>query len=130
MRRSDGDRPGSGNHMKRPEAAIQRAVFQHYRARGAPDTFMFAVPNGGRRGAIEAVNFKREGVTPGVPDLIAIRGGEVFALELKAPKGRTSDAQKDVHGLMRKAGAHVGIAQGLDQALIMLEFWGILRGAA
>jgi hypothetical protein len=116
--------------MKRAEAAIQRQVFEHYRARGEPNTFMFAVPNGGKRGLVEAVNFKREGVTAGVPDIIAIRDGEVFGLELKAPKGKQSPAQKDVQRRMRDAGAFVGNAKGLDEALYILEFWGILRGAA
>jgi hypothetical protein len=115
--------------MKRAEAAIQRQVFEHYRARGAPNTFMFAVPNGGKRGLVEAVNFKREGVTAGVPDIIAIRSGEVFGLELKAAKGKLSPAQKDVQRRMRDAGSFVGNAKGLDEALYILEFWGILRGA-
>jgi hypothetical protein len=30
-----------------PEAALQRAIVQHYRQRAAAGVFMFAVPNGG-----------------------------------------------------------------------------------
>jgi hypothetical protein len=116
--------------MKRAEAAIQRQVFQHYAARGAPNTFMHAIPNGGKRGLIEAVNLKREGVVAGVPDIHAVRGGESFYLELKAKKGRLSEAQKAVQKRLRDAGSFVGNATGLDEALYILEFWGILRGAA
>ena len=37
-----------------PEAAIQRCVFQHLRARGAPGVFAFHPANGGYRTPIEA----------------------------------------------------------------------------
>ena len=46
----------------RPEDAIQRAVFQHEKARKAPGTFMFHVPNGGKRKPIEAAIMKGLGV--------------------------------------------------------------------
>jgi hypothetical protein len=42
-------------HRRRPEDAIQRAVFQHLRARAAPGVFAFHVPNGGYRKPVEAV---------------------------------------------------------------------------
>ena len=42
----------------RPEQAIQRAVFDHLRQRGAPGTFAFHPPNGGWRSVIEAAILK------------------------------------------------------------------------
>jgi hypothetical protein len=61
---------------RRSEDAIQRAVFEHLRARPARGVFCFHVPNGGYRSRTEAAILKGIGVTPGVPDVIAIRGGE------------------------------------------------------
>jgi hypothetical protein len=39
--------PGGVCRRQQPEAQIQRAVFQHFRARGAPGVFAFHPANGG-----------------------------------------------------------------------------------
>jgi hypothetical protein len=111
-----------------PEQAIQRAVFQHLRQRGAPGTFCFHVPNGGWRSRVEARIFKGLGLTAGVPDVVAIRDGRVFALELKSEHGRLSDSQRATHEAMIAAGAVVGVAIGLDEALRWLEGHRLLTG--
>jgi hypothetical protein len=111
-----------------PEAQIQRAVFQHLRARGAPGVFAFHPANGGYRKPVEAAIMKGLGVVPGVPDVIAIRDGKVFALELKAEGGRATDKQLEAIAALREAGAFTCIAEGLDRALRTLEAWGILLG--
>ena len=115
---------------RRPEDAIQRAVFAHLRQRGTPGTFAVHVPAGGYRRPVEAAIFKGLGVVAGVPDVIAIRAGQVFALELKAPDGRATEAQLKTQDAMREAGAFVCTAHGLDAALRCLEAWGLLRGTA
>lgn len=116
--------------IQRQEQAIQRAVFQHIAARGAPGVFAFHVPNGGARSSIEAAILKGLGVVAGVPDIIAIRGGMAFALELKAEGGRLSAAQRDAQDALRVAGAVVATSTGLDEALAQLEAWALLRGIA
>jgi hypothetical protein len=113
-----------------PEALIQRAVFEHLRARGAPGVFAFHPANGGYRRPIEAAIMKGLGVRPGVPDIIAVKNGRAYALELKAAGGRLSEAQERALIELRAAGAMATHAHGLDQALRILEGWGILRGAA
>jgi len=115
---------------QRPEAAIQRAVFQHLRARGAPGVFVFHPANGGYRKPVEAAILKGLGVVTGVPDVIAIRDGRVFALELKAEGGRATDAQLACIAALREAGAFTCIAEGLDRAIACLEGWGLLVGRA
>lgn len=114
----------------RPEDAIQRAVFQHLRQRGAPGVFYWHTPNGGKRKPIEAAILKGLGVRAGVPDVIAIHGGRIYALELKAPGGKLSSAQIETLELMEHAGAIVDMAEGLDAALRWLEEHRLLRGAA
>jgi hypothetical protein len=115
---------------QQPEAQIQRAIVQHYRARAADGVFMFAVPNGGFRRKVEAAILQATGTVAGVPDTIWIKDGQVFALELKAPGGRPTESQLATIAEMERAGAYCCIAEGLDRALSVLVAWGLLRGAA
>jgi hypothetical protein len=111
-----------------PEAAIQRAVFQHLRTRATPGVFAFHPANGGYRKPIEAAIFKGLGVVPGVPDVFIVHNGRCFALELKAEGGRATDKQLACIAALREAGAFTCITEGLDRALACLEAWGLLRG--
>jgi hypothetical protein len=121
---------GARHRRQQPEGAIQRAVFQNLRARGAPGVFAFAVPNGGYRTPVEAAIMKGLGVVPGVPDVIAIHEGRCYALEIKAPGGRATPKQLETIAAMEAAGAFTAIAEGLDRALAVLEAWKLLRGHA
>jgi VRR-NUC domain len=114
---------------RRPEQQIQTALAAHLRLRASKDVFWFACENGGGRSAIEAAILKSCGIKRGVPDLILIKSGRTYGLELKAPGGRLSDAQRLAHDEMRAAGAEVAVAVGIDQALDQLERWQLLRGA-
>jgi hypothetical protein len=112
----------------RPEDAIQRALLDHLRARGAPGLVAWHTLNGGQRNRIEAAILKGHGVhRPGVSDVIAVTGGRIFALELKAEDGRPTEAQLQSTADMEAAGAFICIAHGLHQALAVLESWGLLR---
>ena len=55
--------------------SIQRAVFDHIGAHGAPGLVAWHTPNGGKRNAVEAARFKAMGVRPGVSDLVAVHQG-------------------------------------------------------
>src|SRR5262249_28562631 len=114
----------------RPEQEIQKCVFQHLRARGAPGVFAFHPANGGYRKPVEAAILKGLGVNPGVPDVIAIHNGRCFAPELKAEGERPTENQPEPIAARRKAGASTAIAEGLDRALAVLKAWGLLRGRA
>lgn len=113
---------------QRPEQQIQRAVFAHLRARGAPGIFAFHPANGGYRTPREAAIFKGLGVVPGTPDIIIIKQGYAFALELKADGGKLSDTQRSTIDALRTAGAVAEVAIGLDAALAWLEGHHLLRG--
>ena len=113
---------------RRPEQEIQRAVIQHLHARGIPNSFAYAVPNGGWRTAIEGAILKGQGVVPGVPDLAIVAGGRAYYLELKSLTGTLSVPQEHVIEALRAAGAQVAVTYGLDDALKQLEQWGLLRG--
>lgn len=112
------------------EDEIQIAVVQHLRTRAVPGVVFWHSPNGGKRNIQEAARFKKLGVRSGVSDIIAYHKGEAFALELKAPKGRPTEEQLEFLSEWRSNGGHGVVAEGLDEALCILETWGLLRGAA
>jgi len=112
----------------RPEDQIQRAVFDHFETRSAPDVFAFHVPMGGKRRPIEAAILKGLGAKAGVPDIIAIHHGRCYALEIKTENGRPTETQLAAIAALDRAGAYTCIAYGLDRALAVLEQWGLLKG--
>lgn len=115
------------------ENEIQRAVFQHLRTRAAPGVFAFHPKNGGvhqRRRVQRGVN-SGMGVVSGVPDVIVIFGGNVYAIELKKDNAPPPSAEQ-IRAIerIRDAGGHACVCYGLDRALACLEAWGILKGTA
>ena len=116
--------------LRRLEDQLQRAVLEHLEVRAVPSCSWFHVGNGGYRTRVEARVFRSLGVKAGVPDLILIRDGKTYGLELEADGGRLTPVQQTTHVLMREAGAVVEVAAGIDAAIWQLEAWGLLRGRA
>jgi hypothetical protein len=124
--------------VDRPEQALHKAVVAHLRQRGAPGLVFFHVPNGAMLGgkrsrkgiAIQGSIMKGLGVRAGVADLILLRNGHAYALELKADGGRPTLAQMEFMSDWHAAGGFGCIVEGLDRALRCLETWGLLRGQA
>jgi hypothetical protein len=112
---------------QRPEAAIQRAVFAHLRARGAPGVFAFHPANGGWRSPIEGAIFRGLGVVPGTPDVIVIHQGRCYALELKAEGGRATPKQLEVIAAMEAAGAITRAWWRIEARRLGSDWPGILR---
>ena len=110
------------------EAAIQVAVFEHIGWRGMPGTFAFHPANGGFWTKAEAGRFRVMGVVAGTPDVILIRAGRTYGLELKTEHGRLSPTQRATQAALRAAGVEVAVTHGLDDALATLERWGLLEG--
>ncbi len=87
----------------RPEQQIQKALADHLRFRAAPGIYWFHPANGGARTAIEGAILKACGVRASTPDLICIRSGRTYGLELKTTAG-------PAHEKMKAAGAEVTTA--------------------
>ena len=119
---------------RRVEQTIQQAVVQHLRLRGAPGLVFFHVPlnkhGTGRKFHIQGAIAQSMGARAGVSDLILVRNGTPYALELKAEGGRTSESQDDFLADWKAAGGYGMVAEGLDKALKILECWGLLVGSA
>lgn len=124
--------------MLRPEQELHKAVAAHLRQRGVAGLVWWHTANGmfaggkrNRKGvAIQGAIMKGLGVRAGVSDIIAVHDGKIYALELKAPGGRATEAQLQFISDIDKAGAYTCLAEGLDAALRVLESWGLLRGIA
>jgi hypothetical protein len=114
----------------RREDMIQRAVFEHLALRSTPGVFAFHPANGGWRSHIEAAILNGLGARAGVPDVIAVKDGCTYVLEIKRPGGRLTAAQNAAHAALRAAGATVVTRYCLDDAVAQLERWGLLRGRA
>ena len=125
---SDEFRAGARHRRQRPEAAIHAAVCDHLHLRAKPDVLWLHPANGGARDIREAARFKRMGVLAGASDLLLWHRGNSFALELKRPGGRLSDAQLNFLARFNDAGGHGASTEGLDRALAILEAWGLLVG--
>jgi hypothetical protein len=115
---------------QQPEAALQRAVCKHLEARAVRGLVWWHCPNGGVRSPIEAAILKGLGVRAGVSDLNLLHDGRFYALELKAPKGKLTEQQNEFLLSVERAGGLAAWVDDLDEAIKVLEFWGLLRGVA
>lgn len=109
------------------EDAIQMSIARHLDLLAMPGVVWWHCPNGGLRGRAEAGRFKLMGVKPGVPDILALHGGRLYGLELKAAGGRVSEQQSKMLHALGMAGASVAVAVGIDEALAQLGAWGLIR---
>lgn len=85
---------------------------------------LFAVPNGGSRNKIEAVGLKRQGVKPGVADLILLfpRGGHgALLIEMKYGKAQQRDSQKKWQRTAEAAGYRYVICRTLDEFMLVVN---------
>lgn len=84
------------NHI---ESNLQKACVRWFRLQYPKlASLLFAVPNGGARNAVTGAILKAEGVTKGVADLLLLvptKHHHALCVEMKTPKGRQSQAQKD-----------------------------------
>lgn len=84
----------------------------------------FAIPNGGKRDAREAMRLKAEGVRPGIPDIFipAARGKyHGLFIEMKSPKGKVSEYQENMLVLLNSFGYLAIVAYGWEDAWIKIQ---------
>ena len=105
------------------EAQIQKAVFANLRERARPGVVYWHTPN-------DKSSRSKSGYRAGVSDVACVWNGSFYAIELKKDGGHPTEDQMTFVSDINKAGGFACIAEGLDQALCILESWGLLRGAA
>jgi hypothetical protein len=112
-----------------PEEQLQMAVCKFLAHALEGNSMFFAVPNGGLRSRTEAIRLKATGVIAGVCDLFVVNDGRLIGLELKAPKGRVSDAQLYCHERLRRARVPVTVCRSIEDVIVALTAAGVpLRG--
>lgn len=90
-----------------PERALQRAVCDYLKLALPAEAFFSAIPGGDRQMTLTP------GYVAGLPDLMIVWDGYPLFIELKAPKGRVSEAQSDVHEALLRAGADVEVCRSV-----------------
>jgi hypothetical protein len=117
---------------KAPEACLQESVCQYLALQERCGRLLwFAVPNGGSRNLLEAVNLKRQGVRGGVPDLVIVpKVGPVCFIELKSEDGRVSPLQNDWILKLIEYGCPVRVCRSLDEVQQFLYETGVIREVA
>lgn len=104
------------------EADIQSDFFKQVKLffPRIPDKLLFAVPNGGSRNKLEAINLKRQGVKPGVSDVILLipKGGFAsLCMEFKTKSGKQSSEQKEFQKQAEMCGSKYVIVRSVKEAI-------------
>lgn len=109
------------------EAEEQAALFEWAKLMERqikPLRMMYAVPNGGSRHKIEAANLKRQGVKPGVPDVVLAypsRGYHGLYVEMKVGKNKPSEKQKDWLRDLAAAGYATAVCYSCNEAITTIR---------
>jgi hypothetical protein len=112
----------------RPEDRVQKAIID-FLAVVAPWVFVFAIPNASRRTANGRPTNAVPGIVPGMPDLGLIYKRRIYFVEVKAGKGRQSQAQRDVAAELAGLLVPQAIAWSVDDVEAALIAWRIpMRG--
>lgn len=53
----------------------------------------------------------------GVPDIIVVRGGAFYGLEVKTPKGKQSPEQKEFQAMVESHGGHYHVVRSVDDVV-------------
>lgn len=111
------------NHKPRHiESQIQRQMVAWFRLQ-YPRYIIAAVPNGGRRNALEAKIMKGEGVLAGFSDLVIIADRNVLFVEVKTKDGRQSENQKTFQTNIERLGFEYKICRSLSSFQLTIENW-------
>ncbi|MEO0498946.1 MAG: hypothetical protein AAF205_00115 [Pseudomonadota bacterium] len=99
----------------KPEEQLQAAVADLLRWRR--DLWWTHPANEGVRHPAVAQKLKRLGMRPGAPDILGVRNGRLFAVELKAGRNTASEAQRQCLEDIARFGGAAGIARTPEEVM-------------
>lgn len=102
------------------------ALAEYFQRTVKHDVEWTAFPAGGG-GRVRGALLKRMGLAPGWPDLLFLRKGVLYGLELKKPGGSVSPIQKYRHSRLVECGGITATAWEFDAAVLIARDWGLLR---
>lgn len=125
--------------MKHSESRLQRACITWFRHQH-PKLTIFAIPNGGKRGVIEASIMKGEGVLAGVADLFLAVGKRTevstlkahsngqhlvynhgYFIEMKIGNGKQTEHQKSFQKAVEEQGYKYSVVRSLDEFISVIN---------
>ena len=109
----------------REEAQLSAALLEYLEA-AKPRCVYCAVPNGSRRGIVEAANLKRQGMIAGAADWVFTWDNGSGWIELKTKKGTLNPSQSAFLLSCRRLGVHYEVARSLDECIRILKCWGLV----
>ena len=113
-----------------PEARLQKAVVAHLMLTATPGVLWFSVPNEGKRSVVMGGHLNAMGMRPGTADIIFIRAGRAYAMELKAKGNVQSAAQLLFQADCQLAKTPYACCDNIDAALRTLRAWGMIKTKA
>ena len=105
------------NMKNNEESRLQKNAISWFRLQ-YPKLTIYAIPNGGRRGKIEAAIMKGEGVLAGVADVFISKPSGSYCglyIEFKTATGRQSTAQKEFENNATRDGYKYVVCRSLEQ---------------
>lgn len=109
--------------MRHIESRIQSTCVRWHRLQ-YPHITIFAIPNGGRRGKVEASIMKGEGVLAGVADVFIMHprnGRHGIFVEFKTDKGRQTPEQKAFEIDSGRLGYEYHVVRSFDTFKTLIE---------
>lgn len=116
------NQPKGNRRPRHIESQIQRQMVQWFRLQ-YPKYIIAAIPNGGRRNALEAKIMKGEGVLAGFSDLVVIAEANVLFVEVKTKEGRQSELQKKFQADVERLGFQYSVCRSLQDFQLTVEKW-------
>lgn len=112
----------------RPETRLQRDLRKYLAFRGYRTV---AVPNGAtlrgdaKERAIQMANLKRDGLTPGFPDLLVYgKGGRIGHIEVKLEGTYQTASQVECERWLTEFGQNIAVCRSLADVDETLSKWG------
>lgn len=113
------------------EGPIHRSILAYLRLRFPKALIHHSANEIGLSGADVArqiAKAKVNGMVPGFPDIMVVTGpGPGMYFEVKAPGGRLTPAQQDVHDHLRALGQLVAVVRSIDEVQAQLQQWRVGR---
>ena len=109
--------------MRHEESKIQMQCLKWFWLQ-YPKHTLFAIPNGGKRSAIEAGIMKAEGVLAGVADCFFMKENVQYNglfIEIKTPKGKQTEKQKEFELRAKAEGYDYKVCRSLEDFMTTIN---------
>lgn len=125
--KADGD---TGAPRQDREGPIHKGILQLLDLALPGDAIYHHSPNeldmAGAEAARQIAKARKLGTKPGWTDIEIVWQGRFYAVEVKAPGGKLSRAQADIHAAIMRAGAKVAVVTSVSEMREVLDQWGLL----